>query len=158
MHTVILCSEQRSLCQWLHWVVHYVNSWENLIIDHKDEQYKWRNILIMNTVKLWCELWTTFVWTDSPKYLQTHPRLVKQFLPTFTNASDPSVFDLTPQLSTIYSSHSKHFLSQHLIIFMLSNESCLCFSFPSNFVTLFYPYFFSYHQRSEHNGTIFNLP
>lgn len=51
-------------------------------------------------------------------------------------ASDPSSLSFNLQPFTLHSSQSKHFLSQHLIVFMCYNESYLCFSFPSNFLTL----------------------
>lgn len=39
---------------------------DNLIIVHKDEQYKWGHSLIsMNSAKLILNLWTTFSCTDA---------------------------------------------------------------------------------------------
>lgn len=72
------------------------------------------------------------------------------------HAADWSELHLTPKCPPF--TRLKHFHTHYLILFMLHNELYLCFSFPSNFLIVFYPDLFCLHQSYEQNYTIFNLP
>lgn len=93
------------------------------------------------------------------KVAMNSPRLVKWFWNRSTQPACIRSISVSsdPQRLTIYSSHSKRFLS--LILFMFYNESHLCSSFPFNFLTphsLFR--LFAYHRYSDSNHTTSNLP